>query len=147
MALTLSIAGITLTSCNTKTQAEKDATENMEDATDKLEDATDDLSVATRAATAAEWQAFKDESTQMAEQNSKRIAELKADMNKNSATLDQAYADKVAELEQKNDELIAKANNFKNDANADWESFKEEFQTDMIELNEALKNVTINSKK
>lgn len=147
MVLTLSIAGITLTSCNIKTQAEKDATENMENATDKLEDATDDLSEATRAATAAEWQAFKDESAQMAEQNSKRIAELKADMNKSSATMVQDYADKVAALEQKNKELIAKANNFKNDTHADWESFKEEFQTDMIELNEALKNVTIDSKK
>ncbi|MBK7408934.1 MAG: hypothetical protein IPJ40_13250 [Saprospirales bacterium] len=65
---------------------------------------------------------------------------------KNSGTiLDGLYAQRIETLEQKNRDLRTKMANYEQNQ-SDWESFKREFNHDMDELGQALKDFTVDNK-
>jgi len=146
LALTTFIATTVLVGCQDSTKKEAAAQDNVENAREDLDDAKEELSDARRAATEQEWQAFKDSTNATIAQNEIRIAEMKADLKKRGKSIDEAYAKKIEDLEEKNREIKSKVEMYKNDTSSDWESFKEEYNRDMDELGKAFKNLTVDNK-
>jgi hypothetical protein len=145
--LTTFIAGIVLVGCQSSTKKEEAAQDNVADARENVEDAKEELMVAKKAATAEEWKVFKNETSVIINENEIRIAELKAKMKKTGKSIDALYEKKIEELEQKNKDIKAKVETYKNDTSSDWESFKREYNHDMSELGQALKDITVDNKK
>ena len=144
LATTVLVAGTVLVSCQNTTKKEEAAQENLSDAQEDLMDAQNKVDVATqKAATAEEWQAFKDKTEATINKNETRIAELKVKMKNTEKSVDAMYAKNIAVLDQKNKDLKVRITTYKNDAKSDWESFKREFDYDMYELGQAIKDLTI----
>jgi DNA polymerase III delta prime subunit len=148
--LTLAIAtfmiGSIVTSCKPNTEKEQAAQDSVDSAKVAVTDAEDDLDEAKRAATAEEWQEFKDATNAKIEENNAKIAELKLKIKKTGKDIDNAYQRNIDTIEQKNKELKIKMDSYKNDVNSDWKSFKREFNHDMDELGQSLKDFTVNNK-
>ncbi|MFV5687925.1 hypothetical protein ACM55M_04805 [Flavobacterium sp. ZT3R25] len=147
LALTTFIAGTLLIGCQTSTKKEAAAKDKVADAREDVQDAKEELMNARKEATTEEWKAFKDQTNATINENEIRIADLKAKMKKTENSIDAMYAKKVNELEQKNKDIKAKVETYKNDRNSDWESFKREYNHDMNELGDALRDVTVDNKK
>lgn len=135
------------TSCKPYTKEEIQAQDNFEDKNENAKKATQDLAAAKRAATEEEWMSFKKKTDSAIHSNGIRIDELKLKLKKTGKDIDSSYEKNIDTLKQKNAALKVKLTTYKNDANADWESFKREFNYDMDKLGEALKGLTVNNKK
>ncbi|MFZ4549860.1 MAG: hypothetical protein ACOYN4_20595 [Bacteroidales bacterium] len=129
-----------LTACNPGTPKEDAAQDRVADAKEELKDAR-------KAATAEEWKAFKDESELKIRDNEIRIAELKTKIKKSGKELDAVYEKNIDALEQQNKAMKTRIDVYEKDFTSDWESFKREFNHDMDELGNALKDLTVNNKK
>lgn len=143
LALLTMTAGTVLVGCKDASKEENEAKENVQEAKEDLNDAKVELSDARRAATEEEWKAFKDSTNAAISLNEKRIADMKTDLKKTGKTIDSEYQKKIVELEMKNKEIKNKLEMYKNDANSDWQSFKKEYNRDMEDLGESLKNFTV----
>lgn len=147
LAVTTFIVGTVIVGCKSTTKEEIESQEKVDAAEQNLEDAKDSLVVAKKAATAEEWQAFKNQTDSVISYNEAQIAELKLRMQKSGQSVDAKYQKNIDILEQKNKDLKVKADTYKNDANSDWQSFKREFKHDMEEIGQAFKDVTVDNKK
>jgi hypothetical protein len=147
LAVTTFMAGTTLVGCKSTTKEEIASQEKVDDAEQNLEDAKDSLVVAKKAATAEEWQTFKNQTDSVISYNEAQIADLKLKMQKTGKTVDAKYQKNIDILEQKNKNLKVKIDTYKNDANTDWQSFKREFNHDMDEIGKAFKDLTVDNKK
>lgn len=147
LALTTFIAGTMAVGCQTSTKKEEMAKDKIANAREDVQEATKELIDARKEATVEEWKAFKDQTNAKIDENETRIADLKAKMKKTGNSIDAVYAKKIAELEQKNKDIKLKVETYKNDRNSDWQSFKREYNHDMNELGNALRDVTIDNKK
>ena len=147
LAITTFIVGTTLVGCKSSTKEEIESREKVDVAEQNLEDAKDSLVVAKKAATAEEWQTFKDQRDSAISYNEAKIADLKQQMQRTGRSVDAKYQKNIDLLEQKNRELKVKADTYKNDANSDWQSFKREFNHDMEEIGQAFRDVTVDNKK
>jgi hypothetical protein len=116
-------------------------------AKENVQEAKEDLSDARRQANAEEWKNFKNEVNLVIEKNDAKIVALKKEIKKTGKVANAEYDRKVDTLEKKNKELRLKLESYKNDANADWQSFKREFNHDMDELGKAFNDLTVNNKK
>ena len=67
-------------------------------------------------------------------------------MKKTGKVVDAVYAENIAVLEQKNRDMRARVDAYEKSQNG-WDSFKREFDHDMDELGQALKDLTVNNKK
>ena len=146
LALTTFIVGSLLVGCQTSTKKELEAKDKVTDAQREVRDAKKELIEAKKEATTEEWQTFKNETAVKVNENENKIAELKAKMKKTGNSIDAIYAKKIEELEQKNKDIEVKVETYKNDRSSDWESFKREYNHDMTELGQALKDMTIDNK-
>lgn len=138
---------ISVVSCKPDTRNGMALEDKVQDAKENVQDAKDSLAVARKAATVEEWQAFKNSTDSIINENEVRIAELKLKMKKTGKSIDAKYKENIDVLEQKNKNLKAKTATYKNDRSADWQSFKREFNHDMDELGQAMKDLTVNNKK
>lgn len=141
------LATALFTSCKSNTEKEADAVADVQEATENLDSVTD--AVANDAATKAndaEWQTYKAEANTTIDANEKRIAELKNALQKPGKTFDAAYGKSIDALEERNASLKTKISDYENNQ-TDWASFKREFDSDMTELGQALKDLTVNNKK
>ena len=147
LAITTFIAGNVFTSCKSNTDKEEDAIENVQDAKQNLEDVTEDINndVITKAKD-AEWQTYKAEANMTIAENEVRITALKKAMNKAGTTFDATYKKNIETLEDRNAALKTKISDYENNQ-TDWASFKREFNSDMTEIGDALKDLTVNNKK
>lgn len=141
------LTGTVLTSCKSNAEKENDALENVQDANQDLENAQTETvtDAANTKANEAEWQAFKAEVNANIAKKEARIAGLKSDLKKQGKALDASYEKSVAELEAKNEAMKAKLNDYET-TQTDWNEFKREFNSDMSDLGESLKNLTVNNK-
>ena len=146
LALTTFTATIILVSCQDTSKKEQQAQDNVEDARRDLDDAKDELSDARQAATAEEWKSFRESTDATIRQNELQIAKMKANMKNTGKSIDNIYAQKIEDLEQKNNNIKLQVQSYKNDTNSDWEEFKEEYNRDINELGTAMKNLTIDNK-
>lgn len=143
---TLVIAGTILTSCQNTTKKEQAAQDNVENAKENLNTAKEELSDARKEASEEEWDTFRADTDATITANEARITDLKASMNNTGKTIDVAYANRIAALEQKNKDIKSKIENYKNDSKEDWNSFKQEYDRDIDELGKAFKNLTVDNK-
>lgn len=147
LAIATFVVGLILTSCKPNTEKEQDAQDSVDSANVAVEEAEEDLDIAKRTATAEEWQEFKDATNAKIEENNAKIAELKLKIKKAGNDIDQTYQNNIDTIEKKNKNLKAKLDSYKNDVDSDWQSFKREFNHDMDELGQSLKDFTVNNKK
>ncbi|MFV8343007.1 hypothetical protein [Flavobacterium sp. XS2P39] len=146
LALTTFITGSVLVGCQNSTPKEQEAKDKVSDAQRDVRDAKEELMDARKEATAEEWQKFKNITLAKINENETRIAELKTKMKKTGNSIDAISAKKIEELEQKNKDIEAKVETYKNDRSSDWESIKREYNHDINELGKALKDMTVNNK-
>lgn len=132
--------------CKQSSNETTPAQENVEEAKEDVQEAREELSEARQQANAEEWQNFKDEMNAAIEKNDARIEELKQKIKNTGKAADAAYYKKIDALKEKNEQLKIKMDTYKNDADSDWQSFKREFNHDMDELGNALKDITVNNK-
>jgi chromosome segregation ATPase len=147
LAATTFIAGNIFTSCKSNSDKEEDAIENIQNAEENLEDVKEDINNdAITKANDAEWQTYKAEANKTIAANEARIVALKKAMKKPGTTFDATYEKNIDALKDRNEALKNKISYYENNQ-TDWASFKREFNSDMNELGEALKDLTVNNKK
>lgn len=147
LALTTFLAGNVFTSCKSNTDKEEDAIENIQEAKENLENVTEDINNdAITKANDAEWQTYKADANKTIAENEVRIVALKKAMNKAGTTFDETYKKNIEVLEERNEALKTKISNYENNQ-TDWASFKREFSSDMTEIGDALRDLTVNNKK
>lgn len=140
-------AGTLFTSCKNNEQKEVEAIEDVVEATEDLNKVTEDVNEDNAAkANDAEWQAFKAEANTTIAENETRITDLQMAMKKPGNTFDAAYKKSIDALVDKNNSLKTKIVDYENNQ-TDWASFKREFDSDMSELGQAFKDLTVNNKK
>lgn len=147
LAIATFMVGTTLVGCKSTTKEEVASQEKVDEAEQDLEDAKDSLVVAKKAATAEEWQTFKDQTDSVISYNEGQITVLKQKMQKTGKSVDAKYQKNIDILEQKNKNLKTKIDTYKNDANSDWQSFKREFNHDMDEIGKSFKDLTVDNKE
>jgi len=142
------MAGVFSPSCQSSAEKSDAADAKVIDAKQDLKDAQQDAVVAAqKAATAEELAAFKSDSELRIIAVDKEIALLKQKMRVAGKKVDASYEESIKALEQKNKDLKNRMDNYSNNAQSDWESFKREFNHDMDELGNAMKDLTVNNKK
>lgn len=146
IAIAMIIVTTVLMSCKPSNREEVALEDKVQEAKENVDIVKDSLVEARKAATAEEWQSFKNEADSIINVNDARIAELKLKMKKTGKSIDTQYEKNIDALEHKNKDLKAKIKTYKNDADADWQSFKSEFNHDMTEIGQALKNITVDNK-
>jgi Tfp pilus assembly protein PilX len=146
LAIVTFAVGSIVMSCKPNTEKEQAAQESVDSAKVAVAEAEEDLDDARRAATAEEWQAFKDSTNAKIDENNAEIAKLKLKIKKTGKDIDKAYQRNIDTIEQRNKNLKTKMDSYKNDVNSDWKSFKREFNHDMDELGESLKDFTVDNK-
>jgi len=140
------IAGSAFTSCKSPAEKADDAQADVQDARKDLNEAQNDANTKTEnVATAEEWQLFKSEAEAKIRSNEVRINELTIQMNKPGKVFDDLYKKRIQTLEQQNRDLKNRIDAY-DKSHTDWETFKREFNHDMDELGEALKNLTVSNK-
>jgi ABC-type enterochelin transport system substrate-binding protein len=121
-----------ITSCQSAQQKEIAATQNIANARQDLRDA--------QASNADEWRVFKAKALTKIAKNERKIAKLKVKMNRPGKTLDGIYRNKIEKLENKNNELKSRLNNY--DGNeTQWKTFKSDFNRDMNEIGRNIKDL------
>lgn len=132
--------------CQSSAEKVENAKENVDEAKEELQEVKAEAQAdAIKVANAEEWRVFKTETELKIKENEDRIAELKAKMKKSGKTFDAMYEKNINTLEQKNKDLKVRLNGYETNQ-SDWESFKREFNHDMDELGQALKDLTVNNK-
>lgn len=143
----MAITGLIFISCESPAQKSENAQTDVKDAKQNLKEAQHAADAAAlKAASAEEWNTFKNESEAIIRNNEVRIAELKDKMKKSGKTLDAVYAENISKLEQKNRDMRTRIDAYEKGQNG-WESFKREFNHDMDELGKALKDLAVNNKE
>lgn len=129
------IAGGMLSSCNTPAQKVENAQDNVAAAKDDLTKANEEY--------LADIEVYRQVTADKIAANNKSITEFNARTENKKEAAKSDYQRKVAELEQKNSDLKKKLDDYKAEGKNNWEQFKVEFNSDMDELGEAFKNLTI----
>ncbi len=140
-AITL-ITGVSLVSCNNSTEDGTTENDTKKD-TVVIEEKNDVVTI--RVATSEEWAAYKADVEAKIEANEKRIAELKAKINKPGKLLDKVRAERIEALEQRNRDLRLKITAYETNK-TDWEKFKEEVNHDLDELGKAINDIFTDNK-
>ena len=141
------MAGTIFTSCQSSIQKQDAARDKVQEAKEDLNTAQRDANAAAQlVATAEEWEAFRNESELQIKANEVRITELNVKMKKPGEIFDEIYEKKIINLEQQNREMRARLEAYEK-SQSNWESFKREFNHDMDEIGQALKDLTVNNKK
>jgi len=134
-------SGIVFTACQSSaTTPEEEAAQN------KVDDAKDELKAAEKAATAEEWALFKSESETKIRVNEISIADFKDKMSMSGRKLDVVFQEKIDALEKQNESMKDRIYNYEK-RQSNWESFKSEFNHDIDEIAQALKDLTVNNTK
>lgn len=133
------VAAVPFSGCTNSAQKVDNAKDNVTQAKEDLDEANQ--------AYLAEVEAFKKESEAKTVTYDQRIAELKAKVAKVTGKTKVGYQKQIAKLEKKNTEMKNMLKDYKEDGKDKWTSFKTEFNHDMDELGQALKDFTVDNKK
>jgi chromosome segregation ATPase len=146
-AMFLNFSGMILLSCQSTTEKEEKATEDVQEARHELADVKKDIIAdSLEAVKTEEWRIFRNEADARIRSNDIQIAALKKKMEKPGNKMDADYPQSILDLEKKNKDLQDRMNAYEKNQ-SDWESFKREYNHDMEELGEALKDFRVNNKK
>jgi len=137
------MAGIMLNSCKSSSKKIESARDNLQDAKENVVEANKELNLALNDSI----QQFKKESHEKISSYEKTIAEFKIKIANAKKENKAQYEKKLAWLEQKNSDMKKKLEDYKDEGQDKWTSFKNEFNHDMDELGEALKDLTVKNLK
>jgi hypothetical protein len=148
VALTVPLmAGIIFTGYRSSTQKQKAAQAKMLYANRDLIAAQEDVNeVAQKAATAEEWKTFRCESELRIRDNEIRITELNVKLKKPGEIFDALYEKKIAILELQNKDMKARLEAYEK-IQSNWETFRREFNHDMVVIGDELKYLTVYNRK
>jgi len=145
VAISLAIAAFGI-SCQSSAQKEKAALKEVQDAKEDLREVRNEANAeAQKLATAEEWKAFRIDADEKIRNNDVRIAELRVKMKKPGVAFDELYGKKIDLLQEQNRALTVKMDAYEK-SQSNWETFKAEFNHDMEELGQALKDLTVDNK-
>ena len=138
LAVSVLLLGLGLISCSTPEEKVEDAQDNVEEANKELEDSKEYL-----------WEVenYKAQQAAQIEENERSIAEFNARIDSQKKEAREDYKKKIAELERKNTDMKKRIDDFNSDNKAGWERFKEEFNHDMEQLGDALRDLGKDNKK
>lgn len=144
VSATILFTGMLFTSCNSQSEKVENAEDNVLDAKKAVIKAESELSQ-TRQDSITDFQQFKTKYQNQISANEKSIADLRSNIEGAIKENKASYEKKVADLEEKNNALKTKLNDYNEEKKNQWQSFKTEFKRDMDELGEAFSAFTINS--
>ncbi|MBI9069195.1 MAG: hypothetical protein JEZ09_18000 [Salinivirgaceae bacterium] len=137
--MALIVSGAFITSCglsNKKAEKAQDAVENtMDNAVEFNKSRNDSI------------EQYKIESQEKIDNIKQEITDLKAKLKAEKRKDMTIYQNKLDALETKNNELKAKLNEFKDNGQEKWVSFKKEFNHDLDEMGKAIKDIAVNNVK
>jgi hypothetical protein len=136
MAILIAIVLPLFTSCQTQSKKIENAQENVLKANDELNQALKDSIQLYRSATQQKLIA-----------NEKLITDYKAKIAIEKKEIKAKHETELARLVKKNNDLKTKLDNYNEVDNTKWEAFKTEFNHDMDELGNALKDLTVKNVK
>jgi len=87
-----------------------------------------------------DWDTYKKDQIEKIRKNDESIAQLKMERAKAGKSMDAAYTQRIDQLQKKNADLRTRLNNYKYNESK-WEQFKREFNHDMDELGNAIKDL------
>jgi DNA anti-recombination protein RmuC len=131
--------GLALSACNTSADRVADAKENVADARKELAEAKDEYVL--------DMEKFKKETADKIAANNATLADLKVRMAQERSVTREKFTTNIRQLEEKNDALKRKINEYRTDNKTDWNRFKDEFNRDMTELGKALKDLSVENVK
>jgi 3-dehydroquinate dehydratase len=146
LSVIIFIAGSAITGCQSSATKVEKAENNLKEAKENVIEARVDLYNA-RNDSVTEYQKFKKDAEEKIIAQNKSITEFKARISKEKKENRAKYEKKLAELEQKNSDLKKKLDDYKDDGQDKWTSFKIEFNHDMDELGKAFKDLTVKNTK
>ena|GEM_PF-94811 len=120
-------------SCQSPQKKVENAQEEVEKSQQDLKKAQNEFNI--------DYQKFKLENENEILDNEKKINELKEKKINVKKEEKVRYNEKITELEQKNNELKSKINTYQFQSKDKWESFKKEFNHDMNDLGQAIKDL------
>lgn len=131
-----------LTSCSSPSDKAENAQENVQDQKEDLVDAQQEATQASiEAASAEDWQAFKSSTQQRIDENQAIIAELrKRKRQANDEMTEDAYKAKIDEYQMANKQLRQRMDDYERNQ-TDWGTFKSEFNRDMDQLSQSIKDM------
>lgn len=141
LAVAMLTAGSFFTSCQTPAEKVDTAETNVDEAQQDLKDAKQDEKVAD----AEEWKTFMTDTDLKIKANETRIAEIRVKKKTSDTKMDLVYTQRIDTLEQRNLAMRTWMNDY-GKSNTDWAIFKREFNHDMDELGQALKDLTVDNK-
>jgi hypothetical protein len=141
------MAGIIFTGYWSSTQKQKAAQTKMVFANMDLIAAQEDANAATQVvATPEEWNTFKSESELKIRDNEIRITELNVKLKNPGEIFDAPYEKKIALLELQNKDMKARLEAYEK-IQSNWETFRREFNHDMVVIGDELKYLTVYNRK
>jgi len=132
LAIIVFLAGITLNSCQSSAKKVENARNNVIEANKVLDNASKELM--------SDIENFRKETENKITANNHYIAEFKVRLTKEKKEKRARYEKKLAQLEQKNNDLKKQLDEYQAAGKDKWTSFKSDFNRDMDELGKALKN-------
>ncbi len=139
MAMCTFITSAIITSCN-------NSSEKVENSQNKVQDAKKDLDNANQEYL-KDVENFRKETGEKIVANDKSIAELKSKVEHVKKEAKADYNKKIAALEQKNNDMKKKLDEYKVEGKEKWEIFKIEFNSGMDELSSAFEDLTVKKVK
>jgi len=132
------LTGAVMTSCDNPQKKVDEAQTKVDEAKDDLKDAKNDAKNDLN----AEYPAYKADMDARISANQKQIDELRAKLAKSggSKPLDPARQKRVDDLEKRNADLRARLYGYETQK-SDWETFKREFNHDMDEFGQSVKDI------
>lgn len=141
--LTIVTAGTILATiaigCNSPATKVENAKQDLKEARQELSQEQKD--------SIADFTAFKTESEDRIAGNEKTIAAFKERMVTDKTQTKKADQKVIDELEQRNINMRKKMDEYKYEGKDNWLSFKKEFNHDMDDLGQSLKNLTVKNTK
>ncbi len=147
LAVTAFIAGTISTGCDSQTEKKEVAQEKVQDAKESLNNVQNNANTEVNSqAKEEDWKTFKAETEKKIADNEERVTKLKVANNKSGKTFDAVYEKRIDALEQKNRELRTRIDVYSKSREG-WESFKREWNHDMDELGQSLKDLSVKNTK
>lgn len=141
------VLGLLSIGCQTPAQKVDDAQENVAEAKQDLKEVVRDANAEiVQKANDEEWRLFKNETDLKFKDTENQIDEWKAKMKSSGRKMDAAYTRNMENLDQKIAGLKDRITGYER-TQSDWVSFKREFNHDMDELGNALKDLTVDNKR
>jgi len=136
-----------LSSCQSNADKLEAANKDVAEAKEELAEARADArEIKIMVANEEEWRAFKTDAEVKIANNEKRIEEIREKMKKPGKTFDEMYRKNIDALEERNKDLRKRIGYYENNQ-SDWDRFKREFNHDMDEIGQALKDLTVDNAK